>query len=418
MRILHVIGSLDPSVGGPAVAALELCRELARCGEQVSLYTTNARFAGNGRIGRSKVATNTPVNIDGVEVSYFSFAGPKLYPWSRPMWRALRDNVAKFDVVHIHSLYLFHSAAAAFFCRRYRVPFVIRPHGTLDPYLRQRHRLRHWLYESLVERQSLAAAAAIHFTATEEMDLALRCGPLDKLRVASRCHMIPNGIVLPGPLAQQSDAAQRQALLQRFPELRGRRLVLFLGRINLVKGLEILTQAFARLCRQRTDAHLVIAGPDNEGRGRLVRQWLEAEGILDRTTFTGMLVGAEKRAAFDLAATFVLPSYSENFAIAAVEAMAHGLAVIISNRVKIWREVADARAGIVINCDPAELAAAIAHILEDDQARREMGERGRQLAVTRFTWPIVTAQVLDLYRSITPAPRPPLGSHLVSQPRS
>jgi glycosyltransferase involved in cell wall biosynthesis len=247
--------------------------------------------------------------------------------------------------------------------------------------------------------RALGAAAAFQFTAVEEMDLALRVAPLAKLGVANRCRIIPNGIVMPAQLAR-SDQAHCQALLQRFPELRGKRLVLFLGRIIPGKGLDILTRAFAQLCRQRTDVHLVIAGPDNEGHGRLVRRWLQAEGTADRATFTGLLLGAEKEAAFGLATIFVLPSYSENFAIAAVEAMAHGLAVIITNRVKIWRDVAAARAATVINCNAEELAGAIARLLEDHQARREMGERARQLAAALFSSSIAAEQVLDLYHSI------------------
>jgi glycosyltransferase involved in cell wall biosynthesis len=399
MRILHVVGSLDPTVGGPAAATFELCRELVRKGEQVSIYTTNALFAGNGRIGRSGAVTDIPLTVDGVEITYFSFGGPRQYPWSIPMWRAMRERVATFDLVHIHSLYLFHSAAASYFCRRYQVPFVIRPHGTLDPFLRGRHRLRKWIYESLIERRTLAAAAAIQFTAAEELELARRSIALDRLTDSRAWTVIPNGVVIPQTAGPGADRLHLLKFLKKYPQLRNRRVVLFLGRINFKKGLDILIDAFAQVCRICDDVHLLIAGPDNESYGRLVRQWLAEHRITDRATFSNLLTGAEKRAAFESAAIFALPSYTENFAIAAVEAMAYGVPVIISNRVNIWREVEAAGAGIVANCDASEFAAAIASLLNNEDARIRLGQRGRQLAL-RFSWKNVAGQMLELYRII------------------
>ncbi|HJU10702.1 MAG TPA: glycosyltransferase [Candidatus Binataceae bacterium] len=410
MRILHVIGSIDPTVGGPAIAALQLCQELARRGQNVSLYTTNATFAGNGRIGKALVPTNVSQNVNGVKVSYFSFAGPRQYSWSRPMLDAIRRQVKTFDVVHIHSLYLFHSAVASYYCRRNRVPFIVRPHGTLDPYLRRRHRSRKWIYELLSERQSLAAASVIHFTSAGEMQLALGSVPLNKLNVADRCRVVPNGIVIPPPSTQRNGRDYSEQFLARFPQLNGKQVVLFLGRLNFKKGLDILAKAFAKVCRILSDVHLVIAGPDNEGYGRFVRQWLATEGILHRTTFAGMLLGQDKAAAFGLAKAFVLPSYSENFAVAAVEAMAHSLAIIISNRVNIWPDVANAGAGIVVDCDPDDLANAIVQLIKEPERRIQMGEAGRQLALAKFNWDTVADHMLEVYRSIASEHSPSLDS--------
>jgi glycosyltransferase involved in cell wall biosynthesis len=123
--------------------------------------------------------------------------------------------------------------------------------------------------------------------------------------------------------------------------------------------------------------------------------------VLDRATFAGMLRGAYKNAAFEMAEMFVLPSYSENFGIAVVEAMAHGLPVIVSDRVNIWREIADAAAGLVVRCDPTELATALCTLLDDPDLRRLMGERGRRLVELSFTWPIAAQQMLNLYERIT-----------------
>jgi glycosyltransferase involved in cell wall biosynthesis len=304
------------------------------------------------------------------------------------------------DIVHIHSIYLFHSTVGALLCRRARVPYVIRPHGTLDPYLRRRHRVGKWLHEIIVERHSFKGAAAIQFTAAEEMALATQSRAGRRLLKSAVGVFVPNGVAIPEVSESGPPEADSEGLLQQFPELRGKRILLFLGRINFKKGLDLLAAAFARLCANRADIHLLIAGPDNEGYELRVKEWLRAANVLDRVTFAGMLRGTYKTAAFKIADMFVLPSYSENFGIAIAEAMAQSLPVIVSDRVNIWREIAEAAAGLVIKCDSAELATAMAALLDDSELCRSMGERGRQLVERSFTWQVVGGQMINLYERI------------------
>jgi glycosyltransferase involved in cell wall biosynthesis len=304
------------------------------------------------------------------------------------------------DIVHIHSIYLFHSTVGALLCSRARVPYVIRPHGTLDPYLRRRHRARKWLHEIVVERHSFKAAAAIQFTAAEEMALARQSRAGRRLLKSTAGAIVPNGVVIPKLCEPGALESASEGLLQQFPELRGKRILLFLGRINFKKGLDLLAAAFARLCADRDDIHLLIAGPDNEGYEVRVKGWLRAANVLDRVTFAGMLQGVHKIAAFGISEMFVLPSYSENFGIAVVEAMASGLPVIVSYRVNIWREIAEAAAGLVIKCDSAELATAITALLDDSELCGSMGVRGRQLVERSFTWEVAAEQMIKLYERI------------------
>jgi glycosyltransferase involved in cell wall biosynthesis len=180
----------------------------------------------------------------------------------------------------------------------------------------------------------------------------------------------------------------------------GEKQILFLSRINFKKGLDLLAKAFGAVCRRRDDVRLIIAGPDDDGFGEQLKRWLRDEGALDRTTFTGMLLGADKTAAFAAADVFVLPSYDENFAIAAVEAMSYRLPVIISNKVGIWHEVQSAGAGEIINCDATELTASILRLLDNPARSREMGLKGRRLVEESFTWDAVGSRMLDVYRTI------------------
>lgn len=385
MRILHVIASLAPRYGGPSQACLELCRELAGRGECVALYTTNI----DGR-EQLQVPLEEPVWKDGVEIRYFPVQTPRYYKFSLPLARALRAAIPTYDIVHIHSLYLFPSTVTAAYCRQFGVPYLVRPHGTLDPYLLRRHRGRKWLYEQLFEWRNLNQAAAIHFTSAEEQELTQPLG----LRAPGV--VVANGIycrdyqVLPPPGTFRA----------RWPETQGKQILLFLGRLHFKKGLDLLVQAFGQIGRKRSDVHLVLAGPDDDGYGTQVRRWLEAEGVLEKATFTGMLQGREKLAAFRDAALFVLPSYTENFGIAVVEAMASGLPVVISNKVNIWREVMTAKAGFVTKCDVREISDTLGTLLDNLLVGKEMGQRGRQLVSQQFSWETVGAQMGEIYRGL------------------
>ncbi len=167
MRVLHIIPSLAARDGGPTKAVVEMCRELVRRGHQAAIYTTNLDGAGE-----LDVPLEVPVNVMGAQVRYFPVGASKYYKISSRLAAALRSEIPNCSVVHIHSLYQFPSAIAAHYCRRFRVPYVIQPHGVLDPFMYRHHRPRKWLYDLLIERRNLKGAAAVHFTTRDEMALA------------------------------------------------------------------------------------------------------------------------------------------------------------------------------------------------------------------------------------------------------
>jgi glycosyltransferase involved in cell wall biosynthesis len=385
MKILHVIANLAPRYGGPSLACWQMARAVARLGHQVSIYTTNQD--GPGELA---VPVDRPVWRDGVEVRYFPIQTPRFWGTSLPLALALRRKVPASDLVHIHSLYLFHDLVAGHWCRRFAVPYLMRPHGTLDPFIYRRHRRRKRLMEHLFEHRNIRQAAALHFTTAAEAKLAA------PFTFQTPSLVVPLGInfedfaVLPEP----------GEFRRRYPDIGDRPLILFFGRINFKKGLDILAQAFGAVARRRPDVHLVIAGPDNEGWGARVRTWLGEQGVLDRTTFTGMLLGPEKLAVLRDASLFVLPSYSENFGLAVVEAMAAGLPVIISDQVNIWREVHEFGAGKIIPCDPDPLAHVIMELLEDPVLAKNIGQRGIALVRARYQWENIAKLLEVAYSNI------------------
>ena len=385
MKILHVIANLAPRYGGPSKACFEMARAVARLGHTVSIYTTNQD--GPTELD---VPTDQPVVRDGVEIRYFPIQHPRFLGFSVPLALALREAIREYDIVHIHSLYLFHNLVAAHYCRKHGIPYIIRPHGTLDPFLYRRHRLRKRIVELLFENKNIKQAAAIHFTTEDEKKLA-------EPYIFQR-----PGIVV--PLGLELDDYENLpapgVFRARYPETQGKKLILFFGRLNFKKGLDILARAFGELARARDDVHLVIAGPDNDGFGEQVRAWLNEERVLERTTFTGMLQGEDKLAVLHDADMFVLPSYSENFGISVIEAMACGLPVIISDKVNLWREVEAGGAGKVVPCRVDRLRKAMLELLENPKATEQMGECGKVLVKEHFQWDTIGKVLEDVYGSI------------------
>jgi glycosyltransferase involved in cell wall biosynthesis len=385
MKILHVIANLAPRYGGVFKACWEMARAVADLGHEVSIYTTNQDGPGT-----LQVPTDRPVWREGVEVRYFPIQPPRFWSPSLPLAGGLRQKIKISDLVHVHSLYLFHDLVAGYYCRLHGVPYLIQPHGALDPFIYRRHRGRKQLMEWAFQNRNIRKAEAILFTAANEQELA-----------APYTFKTP-GLVVPLGIDQTEFERMPEAgrFRSRYPEIGDKAIILFLGRVNFKKGLDILARAFGAVARHRQDVHLVIAGPDSEGWGDRVRSWLKEEEVLERSTFTGMLLGPDKVAAYRDAAMFVLPSYSENFGLAVLEAMAAGLPVIISDNVNIWREVESAGAGKVVPCDVPKLTAEILGLLDKPEMADQMGQKGKKLVRDDYAWHKIATRLQESYAAI------------------
>jgi len=385
MKILHVIATLAPRDGGPSKACFEMARAVARRGHEVTIFATNM----NGLDDVLDVPVDEPIERDGVTIRYFPIQYPKFLGNSAPMAQALEETIPQMDAVHLHSLYMLHCKFTARACRRAGVPYLMRPHGTLDPYLYKRHRFRKMLLEIWFQNRVTRGAAKMHFTTEEEGILA-----------APYVFGVP-GVVVPHGLDtdEYDNLPSRGRFRARHPEIGDRPIVLFFGRLNFKKGLDVLTRAFADVVRARPDAHLVIAGPDR-GMQEKTQNWINEFGYGDRATFTGMVTGDDKLELLADSDLFVLPSYTENFGIAVVEAMACGLPVAISDKVNLWHEVANADAGWVTPAEAEPFAGAILEALSDPNGARAKGARGRALVGERFQWPQIGRALEEAYASI------------------
>jgi glycosyltransferase involved in cell wall biosynthesis len=391
MRVLHVIPSYLPAWrhGGPIAAVHGLCKVLVARGHQVTVFTTDVHGAAVLDVPRA-----VPVPVDGVTVWYFPVAAPRRFYRSPAMAAVLADRqtgVAGFDLVHLHSVFLWPTAAAARAAERARVPYLVAPRGMLvQELLRRRGRLRKRLWLRLVERRTLAHAAGLHATSELEAAEARRLGlPLPPV------HVVANGVEDqawdPGREAELGPAVR--AALARRP------LLLFLGRLSWKKGLDRLVAALAEV----PGAALAIAGNDEEGyRARLDHQ-AAAAGVAGRIIHLGPVHGADKAALLHGSDLLVLPSYSENFGNVVLEAMAAGLPVVVTPQVGLAAVVREHGAGMVAEGDPPQLAAALRCLLADEEGRRAMGRRGTEAAAARFGWESLAARMEEVYDEIVGA---------------
>jgi glycosyltransferase involved in cell wall biosynthesis len=271
---------------------------------------------------------------------------PELVPW-------LRSQARRFDAVVVSGIWQFNSLAVFWGLRGTGTPYFVFPHGMLDPWFKRTYPLKHlkkWLYWPWAEYRVLRNARAVCFTCDEERRLA---------RQSFWLYDCKEKVVAYGTAMPEGDPErQKELFLERYPETRGKRVVLFLGRIHPKKGCDLLVRAFARVSRMCTSScldsrplHLVFAGPDHNGYTSRLKALAAQLGIGERITWTGMLTGELKHGALRMADVFALPSHQENFGIAVAEALACSLPVLISNKVNTWREVKQERAGLVANDD-------------------------------------------------------------------
>lgn len=388
MRILHVISTLAPASGGPTFVVRDLAATQIDRGHQVTICTTDRGNPVRERLPDAYFSTMAPT---GVQIEKFPvvFAPLLLSP---AMGRWLAGSLNGFDIVHIHGLYRFPPTYAAWQARRQGVPYIIRAHGSLDPYLYDKSSRSLWvkrLYERWFDLPNLRAAGAIHYTAEKERERAAF------LKVRAPSFVVPNGL----HWDRYRELPARGALRARWG-LGEAPLVLFLGRLHAVKGLELLIPAFDALRQRVPGVQLVIAGPENDDYGQQVRGWVRERALDAAVHFVGSLHGAAVLQAYVDADVFALPSYTESFGMTVIEALACALPVVISDQVNIHAEVSSAGAGLVTSCDANEVTAALELLLCDADRRRAMGDAGRRLVQARFTWPAIVEQLTAEYQNV------------------
>ena len=384
LRLLHVVPTYLPAVryGGPIRSVHSLCRELAARGHDVHVFTTNVDGPDN-----SAVPLGRPVDVEGVHVTYFPSSVLRRLYWSPPMRQALQAQVGGFDLVHVHAVFLWPTWAGARAARARRLPYVMSPRGMLVPELiRRKSRWVKQAWIALIERGNIEAAAAVHTTSTVEAE-HLRAVGWSLPPVAT----IPHGVDDPPPPSGAKLSADVISAVAQGP------IVLALGRISWEKGLDRLIAALPLV----GTAKVVIAGAD--AGGYVDQLWAEARrlGVADRVIMLPRFIdGADKEALFGAAQVFAMTSLSENFGLAAFEAMRRGVPVLATPDVGMAEIVREITAGVVVDPSPSGIASGLNSLLSDAAASRAMGEAGRSHVVAHYSWQAVAHRMEELYRSV------------------
>ena len=368
---LHLCNGLDPRRDGGMVPSI--------------LGMTGA-LAGRG--SEVRIVTPTASRLDGTAVP----SGVSLYGPDSDLEAAVR--VA--DVVHLHGLWQGHTRRGARAARAARVPYLIAAHGMAEPWALRQKRLKKKVYTALVEGRNLRLASCLHALSRPEVEHLRDLAPRTPI-----C-LVPNGV----DLDRFKNLPDRREFESEHPEVIGKTLILFFGRLHAKKGLDLLAEAFEALSRDHHEAHLLIAGNDD---GALVpfRDRIVAAGLIDRVSILGHLSGESARRAWGAADAFVLPSYSEGFSMAVLEALARRLPALITTACH-FPELAETGGGIVVEPTPLGVSRGLRQLLESsDSDRKSLGRRGRALVEARYTWQKQAARLADVYRWLVGGGNPP-----------
>jgi glycosyltransferase involved in cell wall biosynthesis len=399
LKILHVIASVDLRAGGPIEGVFRSAQVWSSHGHEVSIASLDWPDA--------TCVANSPVQT----IALGSKGRPKgridkFLPWTRygysPQFgRWLRDNAARFDIVIVNGLWNYTSFGTSRVLHKLNLPYFVFTHGMLDPWFNKAYPAKHVakaLFWRLFEHRVLRDAAGVLFTCEEERRMARQSfSPY-----AAREFVVGYGTadVLGDP------NQQRAAFYSAVPKAKGRRLILFLSRLDKKKGIDLLLAAFARQANASPDFDVVIAGPDLTSLQPSLADLSSRLGITTRIHWTGMLTGDTKWGAFRAADFFVLPSHQENFGVAVVEAMAVNRPVLITNKVNIWREVEEDGAGLVVDDNVASVSAGLETLCSLSSSELDkIGRRGRSSFVSRYDIEENAVRLLSLLHRLSSNPQ-------------
>lgn len=360
---------------GPSQVVASLVGEFCKRGHQGTIFYVKGRNAD----------LTMPLHVR-CRVIAFPATVLRRWAYAPALGRELRTAIAGFDLVHVHSMWLYPNIAVANAARRSGVPYIIRPAGSLEPWC-YNNSVKKKLYLQAVERPILDRSAALHAMSDQEAKT------LKQFRFKAPIFTLPKGQDLQiGPQRNSSNVVREY-------QPNDRKNILFLGRIHHVKGLDILGRAFAIVRQKIPDAKLMIAGPDQHAFADQVKAMYSDLGIFDACQFLGEVTEDRKWEVFRASDVFVLPSRSENFGVAVLEALSTGLPAIVSHNAP-WSVLNEFEAGFWIENDARTIANKLIQVLTDHQLRESMVRNAVRLVEERFSWPVVVDALENVYRNI------------------
>jgi len=364
--------------------AYNLSKELVKKGHGVTVYTTDA-FKAKNRIREGEEV------IDGIKVRRFkNLSNTIAYNHniflSPGILLGAKRRLKSFDIIHMHEYRTIQNIIVHRYAMKYGIPYVLQAHGSL-PRIMSKKRLKQ-VYDNLWGCKLLKDASRVIAVTKTEVEQYRNMGISE-----DKVEIIPNGV----DLSEFESLPERGEFRRKYGLGDDQRIILFLGRIHKIKGLDLLVKAFADLSKPLNDIKLVIVGPD-EGYLPSLKTLVADLEISDKVLFTGPLYGQEKLNAYVDADVYVLPSYYETFPLTVLEACACGTPVILTDRCGIAGTI-DGQAGLVVPYDEGKLLNSLKYMLNNDKARQDFSNNGRSLVQQQFSWEKIAEQVEELYMS-------------------
>lgn len=387
MRILHVIPSIAPVRGGPSQAVLAIVNALQLQAISAEVATTN----DNGLM-LLDVPLQQCCNYENTPVWFFPRFSPNIYAlrefaFSSSLTDWLWKNIKNYDLVHVHAIFSYPSTIAMAIARHHQIPYLVRPLGQLCQWSLQQSQRKKQIYLNLIERANLNHSAALHLTSwQEQQDIA-------QLHLNPPSFILPHGLTIPA-LIPNADQQLRQHL--KLPD--DEPILLFLSRLHAKKGLDHLIPALSKLKHHRF--RFIIAGSGSPDYEQTVRQLVAQTGLSDRTHFTGFVTGELKQLLLQGSDLFMLTSHSENFGIAALEALAVGLPAFVTPGVALASVVQDQQLGYVTDLETTAIIQTLEDYFTHPEAAKIIGDRARQFILENYTWDKIATQLIEVYQSI------------------
>jgi len=388
MKILQVYPYFYPawSYGGVTRVVYEVSKHLIDIGHEVTVYTTDA-FDNKSRV----VIRSNPMYIDGIETFYFrNFSNHLTYKYHLPlpfeMFFKIQNKLKKFNIIHLHGYRHSLNVLTHHYAKKYDVPYVLKAGGSL-PRITEHKGLKR-LFDILFGYDLLRDA---------EKTIARNEREFEQYRIMGvnedKIEILPVGI----NLTEYDNLPEKGAFRRKYLLGENEKLILYLGRIHRIKGLDLLVKAFAGLLKEFDNARLVIVGPD-DGFLSTLKNLVQDLKIGDKVLFTGLLYERDKLEAYVDADVYVLPSMYETFPSTVLEAWACGTPVITTDRCGIADIVS--KVGFVVKYDIEQIQNAIFEILSDDKLRKKFGAKGLKLVEEEFSWNTVIRKIETLYETV------------------
>ncbi|MBD2254504.1 glycosyltransferase [Nostoc parmelioides] len=387
MKVLHIIASVSKVRGGTSQAVLDMVEALRVNNIDAEIATTNDD--GDNLLD---VPLQRCIEYKHIPIWFFQRFSPNIkavreYAFSSQLTQWLWQNMAKYDLIHVHALFSYPSTIAMSIARSQNIPYIVTTHGLLCEWSLQQSTRKKLTYLKLIERANLNGSRNIHFTSQKEQQ------EVSQLGLKAPNFVLPLGISLPNNI---SDACYH--LRQKFNIPIDEPVILFLSRLHHKKGLDYLIPALAKITHHRFTFILAGSGsPDYEAE---IESLLVSNRLRDRTRIVGFVDGETKDVLMQGSDLFVLTSHSENFAVSVLESLVVGVPVLVTPGVALASVVKENQLGYVPDLDVTAIINALEDFFNNTHVAKKMGDQAQKLILEQYTWGKITNRLIDRYHNV------------------